>query len=666
MSNLRTRTGHGNPTSGKVGASGAEKPRGQCAPAQQLTRKDAEQVAKTLAAVAMENKVGGSKLSKLEQRQLEKLIVDSISQNMLDLSKLHAPVQSLAEFLGAMYSRVQIVQRKGAFALHPQAETTKLAHSFAEKFFSEFMKKAYEIATTFSIEVPAGGKADQGRTGEASAAVKPSSERRTAAGKYAIKKFMPELRFRDVGGNPEAKKELARFVVFYKTPARFREIGADLPKGILLKGPHGAGKPSLAIAMAGEAGVPVIKIDATDLFAMYNELGSDGMVRAIATLKGDSPTVMLVDEILPVPQTGQDFGAVALRALFDGFTNSDDVLIVGATSNPEGPDASLLRHEMFGRVIPVDKPDFKARLEIFRIYTTTSKKVVGKNPRKKLIDKRLDLAKWARDTAGFTPERIENLLNDAAILTVVEEKQSAIGENEMQNAFDRIMEGAGASRTLRDKEKEIVAVHELGHALVSHFLPNASPVAKISIVGKGEALGYTRPYQREGRYLMSKDMLLDGVATLMGGRLAEELLFPENQKTDGASSDLQVLTDLLEYAVTDIGLGNGYVLPDKEHDRPKVRRQVNEMVKEAERRALEVLTSHYYELLRLKSILVQRESLTGKQFVKALAKIQRRKKRLSPKQLEREVKRLENNHIKKLSRPSHKAAFLPTQEGFGA
>jgi len=660
MRKPQNRTRSGGPASSKPGSSDARRAPGKSLPSQQLTRKDAEQVAKTLAAVAMESKVGGSKLSRVEQRQLERLIVESISQNMMDLSKLHVPVQSLADFLGAMYSRVQIVQRKGSFSLHPQAEIRKVAHSFAEKFFSEFMKKAYEIATTFSIEVPAGGG-----TGGAGAD-RPGAEQRAVPGKYAIRKFKPALRFKDVGGNPEAKRELARFVVYYKAPGRFREIGADLPKGILLKGPHGAGKPSLAIAMAGEAGVPVVKIDATDLFAMYNELGSEGMVRAIASLKGETPMVILVDEILPPSPTGQDFGAVALRALFDGFARADDVLIVGATSNPESPDPSLLRHEIFGRVIPVDKPDFKARLEIFRIYTTTSRKVLGKNSRKKLIDKRLDLEKWARDTAGFTPERIENLLNDAAILTVVEEKQAAIGEEEMQSAFDRIMEGAGAVRTLRDKEKEIVAVHELGHALVSHFLPNASPVAKISIVGKGEALGYTRPYQREGRYLMSKDMLLDGVATLMGGRLAEELLFPENQKTDGASSDLQVLTDLLEYAVTDIGLGNGYVLPDKEHDRPKLRKQVDEMVKESERRALEVLTSHYYELLRLKSVLVQKESLTGKEFLKALGKIQRRKKRLSPKQLEREVKRLENNHIKKLSRPSHKAAFLPTQEGFGA
>ncbi len=661
MHRPRNRTSSGSKAPGNTGSSNAKRARCKSTPSQQLTQKDARDVARTLASVAMESKVGGSKLSKAEQRQLEKLIVESISQNMMDLSKLHAPVQSLADFLGAMYSRVQIVQRKGSFSLHPQTEIRKVTHSFAEKFFSEFMKKAYEIATTFSIEVPAGGG-----TGGHDGPGNPTAEQRSAPGKYAMRKFKPTLRFKDVGGNPEAKRELARFVVYYKTPGRFREIGADLPKGVLLKGPHGAGKPSLAIAMAGEAGVPVVKIDATDLFAMYNELGSEGMVRAIAALKGGAPMVILVDEILPPSPTGQDFGAVALRALFDGFTKSDDVLIVGATSNPEGPDPSLLRHEMFGRVIPVDKPDFKARLEIFRIYTTTSKKVVTKNQRKKLIDKRLDLAKWARDTAGFTPERIENLLNDAAILTVVEEKQAAIGEEEMQSAFDRIMEGAGAAHTLRDKEKEIVAVHELGHALVSHFLPNASPVAKISIVGKGEALGYTRPYQREGRYLMSKDMLLDGVATLMGGRLAEELLFPENQKTDGASSDLQVLTDLLQYAVTDIGLGNGYVLPDKEHDRPKLRRQVDEMVKEAERRALEVLTSHYYELLRLKSVLVQKESLTGKEFLKALGKIQRRKKRLSPKQLEREVKRLENNHVKKLSRPSHKAAFLPTQEGFGA
>lgn len=638
-----------------------QKPAGaQRESADQLTKKDANQIARSLASMALESRADGHSLSKSQQRQLESIIVESISQNMMDLTRLHVPVQNLADFLGQMYARVQLHQKDDVFRHHSQSQMKRIAREFSEQFFSEFMKKAYEIATTFSMDFPVGSvKQEKG------SAEKPTAEQKAAPGKFSMKKYESTLRFKDIGGNADAKKELARFVAFFKSPTRFRQIGAELPKGVLLKGPHGAGKPSLAMAMAGEAGVPIIKIDATDLVAMYSELGSEGAVRAIKSLKGDSPLVILVDEMLPATPGGQDLGAVALRALFDGFTRAEDVLIVGSTHHPEGPDPSLLRHERFGRAIPVDKPDFKARLEILRIYTTTSKKVVQRNPRKKLIDKKLDLSKWARDTVGFTPERLANLLNDAAILTVSENGICAIGEGEMQHALDRIVEGAGSTHTLRAREKEIVAVHELGHALVSHFLPNTSPVAKISIVGKGEQLGYTRPYQREGRYLMSKDMLLDGVATLIGGRIAEELLFSENDKTDGASSDLQVLTDLMEYAVTEIGLGNGYVLPDKEHDRAKLRRQVDEMVKEAEERALEVLTSHYYELLRLKDILVKKETLTGKEFAKILGSIQKRKKRLSPRRLETEIRRLEGNHVKRFPRTRQKAAFLPTQEGFG-
>ncbi|MFH0777794.1 MAG: ATP-dependent metallopeptidase FtsH/Yme1/Tma family protein, partial [Candidatus Eisenbacteria bacterium] len=580
-------------------------------------------------------------------------------QNMMDLNALQGTAKSLADSLAEMYSRVQIRQSKGSFLRYPDAKRRKIARSFSDQFLSEVMKNAYEVATTLSIDMLASHSGTRREQKEG-----PVPEQKASTGKYAVNKFRPSLKFKDVGGNPDAKQELSRFVAFFKSPSRFNEVGARLPRGILLKGPHGAGKPSLAMALAGEAEVPFVKIDVTDLMAMYNELGSEGMVRALTTLKEHSPLIILVDEIFPAPAAGQDFAGVALRALFDGFAKMQDVLIIGATSNPELPDPSLLRHERFGRIIPIDKPDFKARLEILRIYTTTSKRTLAGSPRKKLIDKRLDLAKWARDTAGFTPERVENLLNDAAILAVVEGKRKAITEVEMQKALDRIVEGAGRTLRLMDKEKGIVAVHELGHALVSEFLPNASPVAKISIVGKGEQLGYTRPYQREGRYLMSRDMLLDGAATLMAGRLAEELMYPENDKTDGASSDLQVLTDLLEYAVTEIGFGNGYVLPDKEHDRIMVRRQVEYMIKEAEKRALGVLTSSYYELLRLKGVLVKKESLTGKEFREQLRVIQNRKKRLSPKQLNREIARLEQNHQKRSDRLATKASFLPSQEGF--
>ena len=624
-----------------------------------LTKEEARDMAKTLASLVLENRPEQRRLSQAQRRQLEKLIGESIAQNMLDLSRLDDRVKPLAEFLGRMYSRLQIGQKKGAYGLYPEPEMKKIATGFSKKFFSEFMKKAYEIATTVSVDVPVSTLGQERGAGD-----RVISEQKTASPKFTIRKFKPSLRFKDVGGNPDAKRELMRFVAFFRAPSRFREMGAKLPKGVLLKGPHGAGKPSLAMAMVGEAGVPMLKIDATDLVAMYGELGSEGMVRAISALKEDSPLVILVDEVLPAPAAGQDYATFALRALFDGFAGADDVLIVGATSNPEAPDASLLRHERFGRVIPIDKPDLRARLQILQIYTTTSKKVLTQNPRKKLVEKNLDLDKWARDTAGFTPEKIENLLNDAAILAVASGRRGGIGEDQMREAFERIVEGAGSTHRLTDKEKEIVAVHELGHALVSQFLPNASPIAKISVVGKGEQLGYTRPYQREGRYLMSKDMLLDGIATLMGGRVAEELMYPENQKTDGASSDLQVLRDLLDYAVTEVGFGNGYVLPDKEHDRETLRRQIDLMIAEAEKRALDVLTSHYYELFMLKDILVKREAITGKEFRAILRSIENRKKKFSPKRLEREIARLEETHDKKLSRVVTKAAFLPAQEGF--
>jgi cell division protease FtsH len=622
-----------------------------------ISRTEAADIAEALTSFIIENKESEGELSPSHRRQLERLIADSITQNMMDLSQLHEPAQSLADFLGRMYSRVQIGQTSGLFRHYSEPKKKKVAKNFSEKFFSEFMRKAYEIATTFSIDVPGPPVAKEHPAGAGTGLPpKPST------GKFAIKKSFSPLKFKDIGGNADVKKELSRFVSFFGTPSRFRQIGARLPRGILLKGPHGAGKPSLVMAMAGEAGVPLVKIDATDLVAMYNELGSEGIVRAITAVKEDFPLVILIDEILPAQLTGQDYSNVALRVLFNGFAKAEDVLIIGATSNPEPPDPSLLRHDRFGRVIPVDKPDLKARLEILRIYTTTSRKILARHPRKKLTQKRLDLVKWARDTAGFTPERIENLLNDAAMLAAEEGPRKTIGEKQMQRAMDRIVEGAGSTHRLTDREKETVAVHELGHALISHYLPNASHIAKISIVGKGEQLGYTRPYQREGRYLMSRDMLLDGVATLMGGRLAEELVYPENEKTDGASSDLQVLTDLMLFAVTDIGFGNGYVLPDKEHDRKYLRRQVDLMVREAEQRALDVLTSHYYELFILKDILVKKESIDGKEFREILRSIENRKERLSDRQLKREIHRMEQGHAKKLSKVVEKASFLPPQE----
>ncbi len=622
-----------------------------------ISRTEAADIAGALTSFIIENRESQEKLSAPHRRQLERLITEAITKNMIDLSQLHEPAQFLADFLGRMYARVQIGQSRGSFRRYPEPKKKRVARNFSEKFFSEFMRKAYEIATTFSIDVPAPPVHK-----EKPAAAGFTPPQKPSAVKFAIKKSLSSLKFKDIGGNADAKKELSRFVAFFEAPSRFRQIGARLPRGVLLKGPHGAGKPSLVMAMAGEAGVPLLKIDATDLVAMYNELGSEGMVRAIAAVKDDSPLVILIDEILPAQLMGQDYSNVALRVLFNGFAKAEDVLIIGATSNPESPDPSLLRHDRFGRVIPVDKPDFRARLDILRIYTTTSRKVLSRNPRKKLIQKRLDLIRWARDTAGFTPERIENLLNDAAMLAAEQGPRRTIGEEQMQQAMDRIVEGAGSTHRLTDREKEIVAVHELGHALVSHYLPNASHIAKISIVGKGEQLGYTRPYQREGRYLMSRDMLLDGVATLMGGRLAEELVYPENEKTDGASSDLQVLTDLMLFAVTDIGFGNGYVLPDKEHDRKYLRRQVDLMVKEAEKRALDVLTSHYYELFILKDILVKKESIDGKEFREILHSIENKKERLSERQLKREIQRMEQGHEKKLSKVVEKASFLPPHE----
>jgi len=624
-----------------------------------LTKKEALDMARSLASIVLESKPGQERLPRSQRRQLEKVIGESIALNMMDLNQLQDRAKALAGFLGVMYSRLQIGQKKGSFRRHPEEEMKRMAASFSKKFLSEFMRRAYEIATTVSVDVPLSGAGQEQSPGD-----RVLSEQRTPSSKFSLKKFSPSLRFKDVGGNSDVKRELMRFVAFFRNPSRFKELGARLPKGVLLKGPHGAGKPSLAIAMAGEAGVPILKIDATDLVAIYGEMGSEGMVHSIFVLKENSPLVILVDEVLPTPAAGQDYASFALRALFEGFGSADDVLIVGATSNPEAPDPSLLRNDRFGRVLPVDKPDYKARLEILRIYTTTSRKILASSPRKKLIEKNIDLEAWARNTAGFTPEKIENLLNDAAILAVAAHCKCGVREEEMREAFDRIVEGAGSTHRLTEKEKEIVAVHELGHALVSQFLPNASPVAKISIVGKGEQLGYTRPYQREGRYLMSKDMLLDGIATLIGGRVAEELMYPENEKTDGASSDLQVLRDLLDYAVTEIGFGNGYVLPDKEHDRETLRRQVDFMVREAENRAVDVLTSHYYELFKLKDVLVKREVITGREFRQLLRSIERTKKKYSPRRLEREIEKLEQKHEKMLIRVVTKAAFIPSQERY--
>jgi cell division protease FtsH len=361
----------------------------------------------------------------------------------------------------------------------------------------------------------------------------------------------PKVTFADVAGVDEAKQELAEVVEFLKYPKKFQALGARIPKGLLLLGPPGSGKTLLARAIAGEAGVPFFSISGSDFVEMFVGVGASRVRDLFDQAKKSAPCIVFIDEIDAVGRQrgaglggGHDEREQTLNQLLvemDGFDVNTGVILIAATNRPDVLDPALLRPGRFDRQVVVDRADVVGRAQI-----------LGVHARNKPLAPDVKLEVLARRTPGFSGADLENLLNEAALLAARANK-AAIEMRDCEEAIDRVIAGPERrSRIISHREKEIVAYHEGGHALVGKLLPNADPLHKITIIPRGMALGYTMQLPTEDRFLMAKGEIVDRITVLLGGRVSEELIFHE--VTTGAHDDLQKATGLARKMVTEYGM----------------------------------------------------------------------------------------------------------------
>lgn len=375
-------------------------------------------------------------------------------------------------------------------------------------------------------------------------------------GKSTAKLFMgnTKITFNDIAGLLEPKQELFEIVDFLKNPKKFRDLGAEIPRGVLLVGPPGTGKTLMAKAIAGEAKVPFFSISASEFVEMFVGVGASRVRDLFNKAKRNAPAIIFIDELDAVGrQRGAGLGGShdereqtlnQILVEMDGFEPSDNVIIIAATNRPDVLDPALLRPGRFDRQIVIDLPDKKERLEILKVHT-----------KNKPLESNINLETIASSTPGFSGADLRNLANEAAILAARENKKT-ISQTQLSNATEKVIMGPERrSRILSEAEKKITAIHEAGHAVVSHVLPNADPVHKISIVSRGMALGYTWNMPVEDRRLETKSRFEDQIASLMGGRVAEEEFFGKDNITTGAQNDLKRATQLARKMVTEYGMG---------------------------------------------------------------------------------------------------------------
>lgn len=359
--------------------------------------------------------------------------------------------------------------------------------------------------------------------------------------------------FKDVAGAKEAKEELSEVVEFLRYPKKFQDLGARIPRGVLLLGSPGTGKTLLARAVAGEAKVPFFHMSGSEFVEMFVGVGASRVRSLFQKAKKQSPCIVFIDEIDAVGRRrGSGMGGShdereqtlnQILVEMDGFEISQNVIVIAATNRPDVLDPALLRPGRFDRQVVIDRPDLKDREEILKVHV-----------KKKPLDKEVDLKRIAERTPGFSGADLANLLNEAAILTAREDKKS-IGMVELFSAIEKVMIGPERkSRVISDKEKKITAYHEAGHALVAHFLPNSDPVQKVSIIARGSAGGYTLKVPIEDKYFHAKSDFLDETAVLLAGHLVEKEIFGE--VTTGATSDLRRATSVARSLITDYGMSD--------------------------------------------------------------------------------------------------------------
>ncbi len=437
--------------------------------------------------------------------------------------------------------------------------------------------------------------------------------------------------FNDVAGVDEAKTELQEVVEFLKYPEKFNSLGARIPRGVLLVGPPGTGKTLMARAVAGEAGVPFFSISGSEFVEMFVGVGASRVRDLFDQAKRNSPCIVFVDEIDAVGrQRGAGLGGShdereqtlnQILVEMDGFDTNTNVIVVAATNRPDVLDPALLRPGRFDRQVILDRPDMRGRTEILRVHT-----------KGKPLDKGVDVEGVARQSPGFSGADLANLVNEAAILSARRNKK-VIGMSEFQEALERIVAGPERkSRIISDAEKAIIAYHEGGHAVVQRILPKCDPVAKVTIISRGMALGYTMALPQEDRYLQSKSEFEDKIAGLLGGNASERLIFGDT--TTGASNDIEKATDLARRMVTEFGMSDklgplsfgkrdelvflGREIGEQRNYSDEVARTIDEEVRaiidRAYERASEVLTTHRDKLVALAEKLVAEETVDAEGF----------------------------------------------------
>ncbi len=446
----------------------------------------------------------------------------------------------------------------------------------------------------------------------------------------------PTVTFADVAGADEAKQELQEVVEFLKEPQKFVALGARIPKGVLMVGAPGTGKTLMAKAVAGEAGVPFFSISGSEFVEMFVGVGASRVRDLFEQAKRNSPCIIFIDEIDAVGrQRGAGLGGShdereqtlnQILVEMDGFDTVTNIIVVAATNRPDILDPALLRPGRFDRQVVMDRPDMRGRKAILEVHA-----------KGKPLATDVEMESLARQTPGFVGADLENLLNEAAILTARRNKRK-IGMPELQEAVERVMAGPERrSRIISDREKEIIAYHEAGHALVGHMLPTCDPIHKISIISRGMALGYTMAVPENDNLLKSRVKFEDELAMALGGRAAEALVFTDI--TNGAAGDLDRVTKMARAMVTQYGMSPrlGPMVFGRKEDMIFMGREITEqrnysedvaedidhevrrIVNEAYARAKEVLATYRDKLDMLAKTLIQKETLSHDEFVALLS-----------------------------------------------
>ncbi len=441
----------------------------------------------------------------------------------------------------------------------------------------------------------------------------------------------PTVTFDDVAGADEAKQELQEVVEFLKEPQKFASLGARIPKGILLVGPPGTGKTLMAKAISGEAGVPFFSISGSEFVEMFVGVGASRVRDLFEQAKRNSPCIVFIDEIDAVGrQRGAGLGGShdereqtlnQILVEMDGFDTDTNVILIAATNRPDILDPALLRPGRFDRQVVMDRPDMRGREAILKVHV-----------RGKPLEPNVDLEVIAKSTPGFVGADIENLVNEAAILAARRNKRS-IGMAEFEEAIERVIAGPERrSRIISDKEKEIIAYHEAGHALVRRMLPKCDPVHKISIISRGMTLGYTMALPEQDRLLISRAKFEDDLAAALAGRVAEEMIFQD--MTNNAVDDLDKVTKIARAMVTQYGMSDkmGPMVFGQRHEliflgreigeqrnyseqvAREIDKEVRRIVQEAYNRAKEILTRYSDLHHAIARKLIQVETLDAEEF----------------------------------------------------